>query len=308
MAVIKADAYGHGLVPVAKAAVDAGVDFLGVLDIETGLLLRQAGIATNCFAWLHSPQSDFAKAVQTGIDLSAGSETELEAIAAAPGRAQVHLKLDSGLSRNGCRIENWDKLVERAIELDEIGSIDFVAIWTHLSGTSKNDDEQALQVFDEAFTLAIARGFKGYRHAASSPAAFSLPEGRFDLVRIGVSAFGTSPIEGKLASELGLEIPMTVTAEVLSPKMISIGFLHGYFSAFAGKARVEIGGKSYRVLKVGPLASEIEAGDYQTGDCVTVLGAEKNLAPTAEELCQLVDTVTDELFTGLKTNLVSYSS
>lgn len=308
MAVVKADAYGHGLIPVAKAAVQAGIEFLGVLDIETGLQLRAAGVEADCFAWLHSPQSDFAKAVLAGIELSAGSMVELNTIAAAPGRAQIHLKVDSGLSRNGCRIENWGELVTRAIELDQLGEIDLVAIWTHLSGTSQGADEESLRVFESATETARALGFKGYRHAASSPAAFSLPQSRFDLVRIGVSAFGTSPIDGVKSSELGLNIPMTLTAEVLSPKVISIGFLHGYFSQLAEKAKVEVGGKVYKVLKIGPLASEIESGDYQLGDVVTIFGSENLLAPTAEELCELVGTVTDELFTGLKSNLTAYSS
>ncbi|MEN9706985.1 MAG: hypothetical protein RIS31_551 [Actinomycetota bacterium] len=308
MAVVKADAYGHGLIPVAKAAVEAGIDFLGVLDIETGLKLRTAGVSANCFAWLHSPQSDFAKAVFAGIELSAGSLVELRAIAAAPGRAQVHLKLDSGLSRNGCRIENWAEFVSLAMELENRGEINVVAIWTHLSGTSQSADQEALQVFDTATETARELGFKGYRHAASSPAAFAIPQSRFDLVRIGVSAFGTSPIEGVKASELGLAIPMAVTAEVLAPKVISIGFLHGYFSQLADRAKVEIEGKLYKVLKVGPLATEIESGDYEPGDLVTVFGDENSIAPTAEELCELLGTVTDELFTGLKANLTNHSS
>lgn len=308
MAVVKADAYGHGLVPVARAAVEAGIDFLGVLDIETGLRLRESGITEKCFAWLHSPQSDFGKAVLAGIELSASSIEELESIAKAPGRAQVHLKLDTGLSRNGCRIENWQALVSRALELKALGEIDVVAIWTHLSGTSESDDLKAIQIFNQGHEMASSLGFTGYRHAASSPAAFNLPESRFDLVRIGVSAFGTSPVNGRLASELSLEIPMTVTAEVLSDDVISIGFLHGYFSSLSGKARVEINGRLYKVLKVGPLASKIETGAFRPGDLVKVFGPEGLLAPTAEELCNLVGTVTDELFTGLKANSVTYTA
>ena len=307
MAVVKADAYGHGLIPVAKAAVEAGIDFLGVLDIETGLQLRAAGINSNCFAWLHSPQSNFEKAIRAGIELSVGSISELEKIAATPGTARVHLKLDSGLSRNGCRIELWPSFVARAFELEKLGQIQVIALWTHLSGTSKNADELALQVFESATSIARNLGFKGYRHAASSPAAFALPESRLDLVRIGVSAFGTSPIEGKLASEVGLAIPMSVKAEVLGQTVISIGFLHGYFSKLSGLASVLINGKTYKVKKIGPLASEIESGDYQVGDEVTIFSNEASGAPTAEELCGKIGTVTDELFTGLKANLVTYS-
>jgi alanine racemase len=307
MAVIKADGYGHGLIETAKAAADAGINFLGVLDIETGLALRKAGIDTPAFAWLNSIQSDFSSAVFAGIELSAGSLPELEAIASASGRAQVHLKVDTGLSRNGCRLELWSTFVKRAMELQSKGEIDVVAVWSHLSGTSTTDDETALQVFEKAISEAKQLGFQGYRHIASSPAAFALPQSRYDLVRIGVSAFGTSPIDGQSASSLDLASPMTVTAEVLSPGVISIGFLHGYFSNLAGLSKVLIGDKLYLVEKIGPLASQIELGSYVIGDSVTVFGDDSSKAPSAEELCELIGTVTDELFTGLKTNLTTYS-
>lgn len=307
MAVIKADGYGHGLIETAKAASEAGIDFLGVLDIETGLALRKAGIDTPAFAWLNSIQSDFSSAVLAGIELSAGSLAELEAIASASGRAQVHLKIDTGLSRNGCRPELWSNFVKRAMELQSKGEIDVVAIWSHLSGSSISDDEDALQVFENATIEAKNLGFQGYRHIASSPAAFSLPQSRYDLVRIGVSAFGTSPIDGESAASLELSSPMTVTAEVLSPGVISIGFLHGYFSTLSGLSKVLIGDKLYLVEKIGPLASQIELGSYEIGDSVTVFGNVTSLAPSAEEICQLVGTVTDEMFTGLKTNLTTYT-
>ena len=247
MAVIKADGYGHGLVETAKAATDAGIDFLGVLDIETGLTLRKAGIETPAFAWLHSIDSDFGAAVFAGIDLSVGSMHELEAVSKTEGRAQVHLKIDTGLSRNGCRPEQWIPLVSRAMQLQSEGEIDVVAIWSHLSGTSIEEDTLALDKFEIASEQARNLGFSGYRHVASSPAAFALPQSRYDLVRIGVSAFGTSPIEGVSASSLSLSAPMTLTAEVLSPGIVSIGFLHGFFSQLAGKTHVEIEGKTYKV-------------------------------------------------------------
>ncbi len=308
MAVVKADAYGHGLVEVSKAAEEAGVTLLGVLDVETGLELRLAGVHTAAFAWVHSPSTDFASAIRSNIELSASSLSELERIAMAPGIAKVHLKLDSGLSRGGVRIEDWEALVMRAVELDSRDKIDLVAVWSHLSGTSKDVDEASIAIFEEASNRAFELGFTGYRHIASSPAAFSLPQSRFELVRIGVSAFGTSPIDGRNASSFELECPMTVTAEVIAPQVISIGFLHGYFSKLGGKAKVLIGGRKYLVTQVGPLASKIEAGDYSEGDEVLVFGGEKSGAPTAEELCELVETVTDEIFTGLKANSTIYSS
>jgi alanine racemase len=125
-------------------------------------------------------------------------------------------------------------------------------------------------------------------------------------VRIGVSAFGTSPVSGQTATTFGLKSVMTVTAEVLSAGVISMGFLHGLFSSVAGKLSVNIAGKAYKVLEIGPLASRIETGQYEIGDPVYIFG--DNAMVTAEELSELAETVTDELFTGIKANLVTYSS
>ncbi|MFM2025280.1 MAG: alanine racemase [Actinomycetota bacterium] len=308
MAVVKADAYGHGLVKCAEAAVEAGAEALGVLDIETGIALRKAGITAPAFAWLHSPESNFADAVLAGIDLSVSSISELETIAKVPGKARIHLKIDTGLSRNGCRVEFWPQLVASSLELQKAGEVEVVAIWSHLSGASQAEDEKSLVRFKDAYNIAASMGFQGFRHVASSPAAFSMPESRFEMVRIGVAAFGTSPIEGRKAIEFGLQSPMKVTAEVIAPQVISVGFLHGYFSNLAGKAKVLIGNHEYLVTEIGPLASRIEAGAYEIGDSVLAFGDESLSGATAESLCELVGTVTDELFTGLKSNLVSYSS
>jgi alanine racemase len=306
MAVVKADGYGHGLIETARAATESGIELLGVLDIESAIHLRKSGISKPCFAWLHSPQSDFAAAIRAGVELSASSIEELENIASAPGRAKIHLKLDTGLSRNGCRIENWTALVARALTLESENTVVVEAMWSHLSGTSMADDEAALSVFDEGFEIATKLGFVGYRHIASSPSAFSNARSRFDMVRIGVSAFGTSPVAGQAASAFGLQPAMTVTAEVLSPGVISMGFLHGLFSSLAGKLSVKIEGKPYSVLEIGPLASRIELGEYEVGDLVQIFG--DDAVVSAEQLCELIDTVTDELFTGLKANLTTYTS
>ena len=307
MAVVKADGYGHGLIETSRAAEQCGVNILGVLDIETGLKIRKAGVSAALFAWLHSPQSNFQLAVRAGIELSVSSLAELSAISKVDGKAKIHLKLDTGLSRNGCRIENWAELVSNAMANQRKGSVSVVAIWSHLSGTSLEDDTAALELFYQGSEIAQKLGFSGYRHLAASPAAFSLPAARLDTVRIGVSAFGTSPLSGVNSKDLGLQNPMRVTTEVHSNGVISIGFLHGYFSNLSGKSLVEINGRQFRVLQVGPLASSIEPGDYNPGDEVLVVDDRTDSEFSAEALCSLADTVTDELFTGLKGNLTTYS-
>lgn len=306
MAVVKADAYGHGIEHVAKAASDIGIELLGTLDIESALILRESGILTPCFAWLHSPTSNFSRAISENIELSASSVEELNRIADA-GVAKVHLKVDTGLSRGGATASEWPKLTAVAGELAKQGRIHWVAVWSHLAGTSEASDLDSQKLFEAACEVANAHGFQGYRHLASSPGAFALPSTRYEMVRIGVSAFGTSPLDGVKASELGLGCPMQITTKVISEQKIGIGFLHGLFSNLSDKAWVSINGEKVHVRQIGHLESELSPGNYRVGDEVIVFGDGTNNAPTAEELCEMAGTITDEIFTGIKSEVSTYS-
>ena len=122
MAVVKADGYGHGAVPVARAAVEAGATWLGVASLDEALALRNAGLTTRLMSWLDTPDVDFAPAVERDIDVSVSSTGELaravDAAARVGRRARVHLKIDTGLSRNGCPAELWPTLVKAAAAED----------------------------------------------------------------------------------------------------------------------------------------------------------------------------------------------
>ena len=135
MAVVKADGYGHGAVAVASAALEAGASWLGACSIAEGLALRAAGLDVPILAWLDLPTVDRAPAIAADIDLSASSPAELDQILAARAgrRARVHLKIDTGLSRNGCPPAEWPSLVARAAAAERAGQIEVVAVWSHLA-------------------------------------------------------------------------------------------------------------------------------------------------------------------------------
>ena len=126
IAVVKADAYGHGAYPVARSVLEAGADILGVVHVTEALELRSEGITAPIIAWLHTPQTDFDEALEADIILGA-SGWDLEAIAEAANRtkkrARVHLKVDTGLGRNGSTFEDWPALVARALELEAAGLV-----------------------------------------------------------------------------------------------------------------------------------------------------------------------------------------
>ena len=117
LAVVKAEGYGHGAELVARAALEAGADWLGAADIDEALALRAAGIEAPLLAWLHGPEIDLSAALAAEIDLGVSSLTQLEQVA-EHGRGRVHLKIDTGLSRNGCAPEDWIALVTRAADLE----------------------------------------------------------------------------------------------------------------------------------------------------------------------------------------------
>ena len=139
MGVVKADAYGHGMIQVARKLEAAGVDYLGVADIEEALALREAQIDLPILAWLHSPNETFVRAVDAGIELGVANAEQLNRIAKAAqhlGRVtRVHLKVDTGLGRNGASAAEWPELLKLAHGLVAEGFIQVVAIFSHLSST-----------------------------------------------------------------------------------------------------------------------------------------------------------------------------
>jgi len=175
MAVVKADAYGHGAVPVARAALSAGATWLGTAHISEALALRAAGIEAPLLAWLHTPESNFAAAVAAGIDIGC-SGWELERIVAAAREqerpARVHLKVDTGLGRNGATLEAWDSLVGEAMEYQDQGLLRVVGIFSHLAVADepeRPETDDQLTAFREALAIAQDAGVDPeVRHLADS--------------------------------------------------------------------------------------------------------------------------------------------
>jgi alanine racemase len=228
MAVVKADGYGHGMVPCARAALDGGATWLGVATLDEALALRAAGITAPVLAWLLAPGLDLASGVAADIDLSAGSTGTLSEIVAAARTtartAHVHLKVDSGLARGGAAPADWPALVEAAAKAEAGGDVTVVGVWSHLAASDvpghPSIDAQ-VAVFTEAVTTARRWGLTPrYRHLANSAAALTRPDTHFDLVRPGVAVYGLSPVEGQT---FGLRPAMTVRARVILTKRVPAG-------------------------------------------------------------------------------------
>jgi alanine racemase len=314
MAIVKSNAYGHGLVPVAKAAVRAGITSLGALDIVTALELREAGfgLETMLFAWLIAPGDDIDAAVAGDIDLGISSLRELESVAAASStagrRARAHLKIDTGLHRNGVTAEDWPAVLTRALEL--VGSVEIVGIWTHIAEASEREDSDAIERFERAVAHARAVGVvPRLLHVAASAAAFSRADARFDVVRIGAFGYGISPGGGITAAELGLNPVMTLSSPVVSATdgtgVIALGAGDGISSHAAGRVSVELGGRRHRVVEIGLEQMRIDDPDgvLRVGDEALLFGSGANGGPTLQEWADATDTIGEEIVTRLGDHL-----
>lgn len=242
MAVVKADGYGHGLVPSAHAAVEGGAAWLGVAFVEEALALRAAGITTPMLAWLFGADEDLAPVVAAGVDLGVYSLAELvraQEAAHRTGRtARLHLKVDTGLSRGGATFAAWPDLCAAAAKAEADGSVSVTGLWSHFAFADGGPDHptngrQAV-VFAEALEVAAATGLAPeVRHLANSAATLTAPATHYDLVRPGVAVYGLSPVPQLGApGDFGLRPAMTLASTVALTKQVPAGsgvsYLHRY--------------------------------------------------------------------------------
>jgi alanine racemase len=232
MAVVKADGYGHGLLPSARAAIRGGATWLGVAQLGEAMALRAAGLTVPVLSWLHVPGSDFAAALAADVDLSVSALWALEEIAAAARRlgrpARIHLKVDTGLGRNGAFGDDWPDLLAAARRLEAEGAVRVVGIWSHFVYADA-PDHPTVRLQQERFTEAVALAERAgcdpeVRHIANSAATLTNPGARFDLVRPGLAVYGLSPVPdlGDPAS-FGLTPAMTFAADLAVTKAVPAG-------------------------------------------------------------------------------------
>lgn len=236
IAVVKADAYGHGAEAVARTAVAEGAAMLGVAHVREGLELRAAGIDAPVLAWLHTRGTDFASALEQGIEIGV-SDWDLDAVAEAARRtgrtARIHLAIDSGLGRNGSTAARWPDLVGRAARYQAEGLVRVVGIFTHLAVADepeRPETQEQLTRFREAVAVAREAGLEPeLLHLANSPAALTgtdSPEKKElaqDAIRVGLALYGLSPLAGRTPEELGLRPVMTVQTFVAAVKEVPAG-------------------------------------------------------------------------------------
>ncbi|TQL48897.1 alanine racemase [Homoserinimonas aerilata] len=326
MAVVKARGYGHGAVDVARAALAGGADWLGVADIREGLRLRAAGITAPILAWLHDPAEDFEGALAAGLEIGVSYLAQLERVAAASGTANVHIKVDTGLGRNGVEKRQWRSVFEAAARLEQRGAIRVRGLFSHLANAGRHEDLRQVAEFEQALQLAADAGLTiELRHLAATAGALAVPEARFDMVRLGIGIYGLSPLEGRTSAELGLVPAMQLSAAIASVKrvpagsgvsyglthrtdrectlaLVPLGYADGVPRAASNRAPVSINGSTYRVA--GTVAMDqfvVDLGDdtVSVGDRAVLFGDPADGVPSADDWAEASGTINYEIVTRL---------
>jgi alanine racemase len=330
MAVVKADGYGHGLVPAARAVLAGGADALGVAVLGEALALRAAGVRAPLLAWLHGPGTDYAAALAADIELSVNAEWALEEVVAAAratGRtARLHLFVDTGLSREGATPTDWPGVVAAAARAQTDGDLAVVGLWSHMAYADEPTHPTIgaqVRVFEEAVALARRAGLTdARRHLANSAATVALPDTWYDMVRPGVALYGLDPLGGDPAVH-GLRPAMTVRAGVALTKRVPAGvgvsYGHTYFPASETTLALVPVGYADGVPRAGGNRAPVLAGGAQRtiagrvcmdqfvldvgdalvapGDEVVLWGPGDRGEPTAQQWADAVDTIHYELVT-----------
>ena len=334
MPILKANAYGHGLVEVARKLESVGAPYVGVAYLEEGLRLRQHGVRLPVLVLGGIVGSQIPRFVHHDLTLTASSVDKLQAIdacAAALGKtARVHLKIDTGMERIGIHWYSARRLLEASLETRHLT---VEGIFTHFASADELDFSRArlqLERFHEVLRFYEQRSLPlPLRHAANSGAILQLPESYLDMVRPGVLFYGVSPAQELLPLALPVWQAMRWSTRVVFFKVVQegnpvsyggtwaperwtrvitlpVGYGDGYMRAMSGSAEVLVNERRARVVGricMDQVMVDIERDSAWNGDEVVLLGESRGGAIRVEELARWAGTIPHEILTSINTRV-----
>ncbi|MFC5638280.1 alanine racemase [Streptomyces bullii] len=339
MAVVKSDAYGHGAVRCARAAVEAGATWLGTATPEEALVLRAAGLTGRVMCWLWTPGGPWREAIEADLDVSVSGMWALKEVTAAARRAgrpaRVQLKADTGLGRGGCQPgEDWAELVGEALRAEDEGLVRVTGLWSHFACADEPGHPSIaaqLAAFREMTAYAEQRGVRPeVRHIANSPATLTLPDSHFDLVRTGIALYGVSPNpEIGTPADFGLRPVMTLSASLALVKHVPGGHGVSYGHRYVTPGETTLGlvplgyadGIPRHASSAGPVLVEgkwrtvagrvamdqfvVDLGgdEPEPGTEAVLFGPGDRGEPTAEDWAQAAGTIAYEIVTRIGTRV-----
>jgi alanine racemase len=326
MAVVKANAYGHGAVACGRAALEAGATQLAVICVDEGEELRRAGITAPIVVLGHTPPSDAERVVAHGLQPAAGSAAFVEALSrAAAARGEtvpIHLELETGLNRHGLPPDDLVALAEQARGM---AGLRVEGLFTHFAAAEEGDQRFTRRQFELLRATAARVPWIPTRHCSASASTLLDPEMALDLVRPGLSMYGYRPApwcgtEDDLRPVLSLRARVARVLEIAPGEtvgygrtwaasrrsriaLVMCGYGDGYRRGFGNRAHVLLGGR--RAPVVGRVAMDMCMVDVTAlppvapGDVATLLGRDGDERVDADELATLADTISWEVLTAI---------
>ncbi len=333
MATVKANAYGHGLVPIAKHLEALKTDYLCVALLEEGIELRKAGIKTPILVFGGITPAQVPLYLEHNLSITAPSIEKLERINVIAGalgaRAKVHLNIDTGMARVGIRWQNAHQLFAFA---QTCAHCAIEGVYSHFANADTADLTSAREQH-ENFTKAVAYFADNnlpmpMRHLANSGGTLQLPSAHLDAVRPGIMLFGIYPSNDCVRS-VPLKPVMQLQSQVVYFKVVEagtpisyghtwraenrtrivtvpIGYGDGYSRGFSNKGAVLIHGKRYPIagrVCMDQMMVDIHWDEAYNGDTVTLLGSDGDAAITVEDLADWLDTIPYEILTSFNTRI-----
>ncbi|MEU4271365.1 alanine racemase [Streptomyces sp. NPDC026092] len=335
MAVVKADAYGHGALRCARAALEAGATWIGTATPHEALALRAAGITdARILCWLWTPGDPWAEGIEAGLDMTVSGMWALREVVQAAREtgksARIQLKADTGLGRNGCQPADWPALVGEALKAQKDGLVTVTGLWSHFACADEPGHPSIasqLDVFRSMLDYAEKAGVEPeVRHIANSPATLTLPETHFDLVRPGIAMYGVSPSpEVGTPADFGLRPVMSLIGSVALVKevpaghgvsyghhyvtpsettlgLIPLGYADGVPRHASGRGPVLVGGRIRRVagrVAMDQFVVDLGGDAVEPGAEAVLFGPGDRGEPTAEDWAQAADTIAYEIVTRI---------
>ncbi|MEO7126635.1 MAG: alanine racemase [Nakamurella sp.] len=342
MAVVKADGYGHGAAPAARAALAGGATVVGVATLPEAIAIRAAGIDAPLVAWLWAPGEDVRSAIAVGTQVTVSSRQQLRAVIDAadsapfvppadgapelkPGCVAIHVKVDTGMARNGVMPEDLPALLADISAAQHDGTVRMVGLMSHLACADVPSDpsvEVQIRAFRTAIDATEAAGLRPrWRHLANTAATLAVPAAHFDMVRCGIGLYGLSPLADRydLLPAMTMRTHVALTKRVESGQgvgygltyhtdtptllaLVPVGYGDGIPRGSGNRGEVFLAGRRRRIVgRVSMDQIVVDCGDgaVHAGDEVLLFGSGTRGEPTADDWAGYCDTINYEVVTRI---------
>jgi alanine racemase len=333
MAILKANAYGHGLVEIAQHMVSLGVDYLGVAVLEEGILLRERGVKAPILVLGGILGNQIPLFLKHDLTLTASSIEKLEQINEVAGemgvKPKVHLMIDTGMERIGVHHYSAETFLETSLRCPWV---EIEGVFSHFANADQSNLDHArlqLERFQEVLNFYEKRSLPTpMRHMANSAAILNLPESYFDLVRPGILMYGVYP-SAQVKPNVVVRPALSWKSHVVYFKVVKpgnpvgygstwqsdhmvrmvtvpVGYGDGYFRSMSGKAEVIIRGARYPVvgmISMDQILVNIEWDSAYNNDVVVLIGESGDVSITCEELAEWAGTIPYEILTNINTRV-----